>query len=60
MDENNLNKYMGALLASRLLEVIEESGATQIEVMASLGIVQCLLPTLEILPVSDSVDCEHS
>ncbi len=36
------------LLASRLLEVIEESGAAQTEVLAAIGVVQCLLPTLDI------------
>jgi hypothetical protein len=44
------------LLAARMLAVIEESGAAQTEVLAAIGVVQCLLPTIGISPVSEEND----
>jgi hypothetical protein len=41
------------LLAARMIGAIEESGAAQTEVLAALGVVQSLLPTLVISPVSE-------
>jgi len=44
---------MSLLLAARMIGAIEESGAAQTEVLAALGVVQCLLPTLGISRVSE-------
>lgn len=44
------------LLASKIVRAIEESGAAKTEVIAAIGVVQCLLPTMEISSVpSDDV-----
>jgi len=44
------------VLASRMVGMIEESGAAQTEVLAALGVVQCLLPTLGIPIVNDEAE----
>jgi len=39
-----------------MVGMIEESGAAQTEVLAALGVVQCLLPTLGIPIVNDEAE----
>jgi hypothetical protein len=42
------NVNLPILLASRIVAMIEDSGAAQTEVLAALGVVYSLLPTLRI------------
>jgi hypothetical protein len=48
---------LSLLLAARIVRAIEDSGAAQTEVIAALGIVQCLLPTLKISSITDEDAC---
>ncbi len=51
VDSLSKRANLSIMLASRFIEFIEDSGAAQIEVLAALGIVQSLLPTLGISAV---------
>lgn len=42
-------------LAQRILEIIQESGASQVESIAALGVVGSLLPTLNIPAIQEEV-----
>jgi hypothetical protein len=46
-------RNISALLADKMIDLIEQSGAAQTEVLAALGVVQSLLPTLGISLVSE-------
>ena len=43
------------VLASRIIDMIEESGAAQTEVYLALGIVQAVLPALDIPAIENGV-----
>ena len=47
------NTNVTILLAARIIEVIEDSGAAQTEVLSALGVAHCLLPTLGISQVNE-------
>jgi hypothetical protein len=44
------------MLASRIIDMIEDSGAAQTEVYLALGIVQAVLPALAINAVNEGDD----
>jgi hypothetical protein len=49
---------MSMLLATRILELIDDSGAAQTEAYAALGVVQCLLPMLDISKIPAESDAQ--
>lgn len=49
----NSRPSISLLLSARIIKAIEESGAAQTEVLAALGVVQSLLPTMGLSLVTE-------